>query len=124
MIRTIVALIALSTSIAQAQQTYQIPWNQTAILPPVEFDHDNYPGVMTVTRLATEEEIRQTCASANFAGHRSMACNRRWGMSYCFIYIVADEVLATVGLTYEVAYRHERGHCNGWAGNHPGARYV
>jgi len=35
----------------------------------------------------------------------------------------ADNVLAEVGLTSDIALRHELGHCNGWIG-HDGARYL
>jgi hypothetical protein len=40
----------------------------------------------------------------------------------CHVYIAEDEILKAAGLTYEIAYRHEIGHCNGWPADHPGAR--
>src|SRR5262249_6210787 len=70
-----------------------------------------------------EEEMYVACRNAVFKYGRAMGCNLRWGMIRCEIYIVADEVLATVGLDYETTLRHELGHCNGWGGDHAGARY-
>ena len=90
-------MLALVLSIACAHGQAYTNWGTSAILPPAEFEHP-YPGELTITRVATELEVRLACPSAPFETGRAMGCNKRWAMVRCEIYIVADEVLATVGL--------------------------
>jgi len=119
-----VLTLLLSTGCAAAQNwgANGSNWGASRILPPVEYEH-KYPGELTISRLKTEEEMATACRQAVFRYGRAMGCNLRWGWQRCEIYIVADEILATVGLDYETALRHELGHCNGWGGDHAGARY-
>src|SRR5262249_3775309 len=116
--------LILSTGCAAAQMPAD--WGRTRILPPIEYEHE-YPGALTISRMATEEEMRVACRHTFFKYNRLMGCNRRWGMVRCEIYIVANEILAQVGLDYETTLRHEIGHCNGWGDGwpdpHEGARY-
>jgi hypothetical protein len=102
--------------------------SERAILPPLEYDHP-YSGKLTIIRLATGDEMRFACLLGTRAfkfGLPPMGCSQRLWRSArsCDVHIVADNVLATVGLTYELMLRHEIGHCNGWPGDHPGMRFL
>jgi hypothetical protein len=99
----------------------QTPWDKTRILPPPQYDKP-YPGELKIYRVATEDDVRHLCLGDRPG--RALACNLRWGEAKCLVFIVPDEMLATVGLSYAVTLRHEIGHCNGWPGYHPDARYV
>jgi hypothetical protein len=94
---------------------------QDALLPPLEFDYDP-PYTTKITRFTKLEELRE-------------ACNRKTGMFLgcggnrfidgqltCSIFILDNEWLHAYGMTYPKVLRHEMGHCNGWGGNHAGAR--
>jgi len=32
----------------------------------------------------------------------------------CMVFILNDSILQAKGLEYDIVYRHERAHCNGW----------
>jgi len=100
-----------------------VPWNKTKILPPEEFDHP-YPGELRITRVESEDHMRALCKGVIFMTNRAVGCNVRFGDQVCIVFIGTDDLLATVGLDYETTLRHEIGHCNGWPGDHPGARYL
>jgi len=114
--------VLLSTG-ALAQAPPPVAWDKTKIVPPLEYDYP-FPGELKIARLASEAEVRVACYGADFSSGHALACNVRWGKHRCDVYIAADKVLATVGLSYEVTLRHEQGHCNGWPGHHHGARYA
>jgi hypothetical protein len=118
---TFLAAVCLSMQ-AQAQ-TWQVPWNVLPIVPPAEFDRD-YPGMLRITRLSSEDAVRAQCQGAVFNYGRALGCAHRFGNTVCVVYIAEDDLLASVGIDYEIALRHERGHCNGWANDHPGARFL
>jgi hypothetical protein len=40
----------------------------------------------------------------------------------CYIYIATETEILAQGFTHNVIFRHERGHCNGWPGDHKGGR--
>jgi hypothetical protein len=88
---------------------------QRALLPPLEFDHP-YTGnkLVTITRVNDSVALRAACLGAI----TSTAC-AHISASSCEIFIVADEILEPLGLTYDTSLRHEIGHCNGWPADHP-----
>jgi len=95
-------------------------------LPPAEYDKP-YEGELTIRRLATEQEIRTACPKvnwqANYQSHAT-ACSLVWNATRCDIYIVGDRALKAADMNYNVALRHELGHCNGWPGDHKGGKKV
>jgi hypothetical protein len=93
------------------------------LLPPPEYDIP-YSGRLTITRLASQDEVRAACPAAKWPANVALACNLRWGTTRCDVYIVADNVLNGYGIDYDSTLRHELAHCNGWPGDHPGARSV
>ena len=123
MTRLNLAILSLVLSTGALAQERPLAWNKTRIVPPIEYDYP-FPGDLRIARVDSEAAVRIACAGADFKSGYAMACNYRWGWHRCDVFIAADEVLATVGLTYEVALRHEIGHCNGWPGDHHGARYL
>ena len=123
MTKSSVALLAIVCATSAQAQIVGTPWKNRAILPPPQYDQF-YPGRLAIVRLATEDEVRAICSNARWVVSRAMACARHWGLTRCDIYIAADDVLAQVGLTFEVALRHELGHCNGWPAHHPDARFL
>ena len=118
MTKSIVALLALTVT-ANAQS---VPWNSTAILPPIQYDAP-YPGKIYIHRPESEEAVRKICYLSVFKT-RAMGCSYITWPGECVIVIGSDELIKTVGLTYEVALRHEVGHCNGWPSDHPMPRYY
>jgi len=84
-------------------------------LPPIEFDH---PTKMPVDITdVSEEGLRKICTgrSADIPMHGCAII----APNYCDIF-VRRPVLPP--LTRNLVIRHERGHCNGWSGNHEGIR--
>ena len=88
------------------------------ILPPEQFDHP-YTGLVIVHRLKTEGVMREICADID--------ANVWLGCSYklkhaCLIVLAAEPVMRAYGITGNMVFRHEEGHCNGWPASHSGAR--
>jgi hypothetical protein len=126
----ILAVVVLASITAHSEPNREarsdlggIPWSMLPIVPPAEFDHD-YPGMLRITRLSSEDAVRAQCPGGNFNYGRALGCSFRFGNTVCVVYIATDELLESVGIDYETALRHERGHCNGWPNHHPGARYL
>jgi hypothetical protein len=88
-----------------------------AILPPEEFDHP-YEGELVVVRVDTPEALVPYCRNTG----RVLGCSQRRFDNKCFVYLIPDGFYESVDYDPEDVYRHEVGHCNGWPGNHPGAR--
>lgn len=83
---------------------------QRRILPPPEYDHE-YKGTMTVTRVANQAAVQAACALAS----PTLGCAKIYRYTdACDVFIAADEVLEAYGLSYDVVFRHERAHCNGF----------
>ena len=86
------------------------------IFPPPEYDHD-YDGDLTIHIMNTLEELHVACAPLK--NPNLLACS--WhNLRSCVIIMVKDELMRERGYTTGLMYRHERGHCNGWPGDHPG----
>ena len=87
------------------------------MLPPTEFDRP-YAGKLTVLKEDNYVFIRHVCRDIPHA----LACSYRTYDS------VSGETLSCLIMLGpdvwddERALRHEMAHCNGWPGNHPGAR--
>jgi hypothetical protein len=88
-----------------------------ASLPPAKYDRD-YSGQLVVTKWNDYSLIRSICKDTKDA----VAC------SY-FTYDTASGhpiscliMLGPVVWNDERAFRHERGHCNGWGADHAGER--
>src|SRR5262249_56874542 len=79
MTRTILSVLALILSTGCAAAQMPADWGRTRILPPIEYEHE-YPGALTISRMATEEEIRLPCRHTFFKYNRLMGCNRRCGI--------------------------------------------
>jgi hypothetical protein len=66
--------------------------------------------------------MKDACPKTSFTP--TLACSWRLSggeSSICLVVIAKDELLLDADFTYELVKRHE-GHCNGWPGDHPGAR--
>src|SRR5215475_1692669 len=113
MTRVTLALLAIAcAAIPACAQWLNFPY-----LPPAEFDHP-YDGQLKIIRVPTREEVQWLCLGG--LPPAAIACAKRWMFSNtCAIVIIADDVLATTDLTYELVLQHEIGHCNGWPGDHP-----
>jgi hypothetical protein len=85
---------------------------QEKLLPPAEYDHD-YDGELLLVRMAAED-ISIVCKRALAPGQTlTLGCSQSIGRS-CRVMIAKDEELKQHGLDYDIVYRHEVGHCNGW----------
>jgi hypothetical protein len=89
-------------------------------LPPEEYDHP-YPGRLTVIVTNTLEETRNLCLTAHVPDLISCAVISDLPRSCTIIHPSASE-LEKHHSTVNVTMRHEIGHCNGWPGDHKGAR--
>src|SRR5258706_3332028 len=87
-------------------------------LPPPIYDHT--PSIPVYEHVLSLEEVTKTCTPflpPLPPGQSGLGCNlHRYvdGKEFCIIYRVAN---------YRVK-RHEEGHCNGWARDHPNAEQV
>jgi len=124
-----VALLAIAAGIKAHAETYPkpiatIPIKNVApvpllhmILPPGKYDHD-YEGDLTIKMVDSVEELRALCKQDN---PQMLACSMH-NSKACLIIMVNDDVMRIRGWTTGLLLRHEIGHCNGWAGDHPGER--
>jgi hypothetical protein len=87
-------------------------------LPPVEFDHA-YTGQVIVTKWNDYSLIRFICKDTP----NPIACSFRTYDSASGETISCLIMLGPDTWSDERAMRHEMAHCNGWPGDHPGARY-
>jgi hypothetical protein len=114
--KTIFAFVILLAAFAgikalHAQNVTTVPVKRLSyILPPVEFDH-YYEGDLTIKIVDTLDELYALCAIKN---DTMLACALPAGKS-CIVIMVRDEVMRKRGWTTGVIFRHEIGHCNGWA---------
>jgi hypothetical protein len=86
------------------------PIYDARIMPPREFDHA-YDGTILITR-GDDLEIKERC---KISGSRT-ACTYvpvKQG-DVCSMWIAYDDVLNYQRMSYDVVFRHERAHCNGW----------
>jgi hypothetical protein len=93
------------------------------ILPPVEYDRE-YEGDLTIKIVDTFEELYALCnqrkPSMLGCAYPSYADNYK----SCIIILLKDETMRKYGWTTGLLLRHERGHCHGWPGDHPGQREL
>lgn len=91
------------------------------ILPPAEYDKP-YTGRLILETVPNQEELAKFCGKAYIPG-LTLGCSQRRADS-CKIVLVPDAIITMNGWTRALMLRHELGHCNGWPGDHPGARGV
>jgi hypothetical protein len=87
-------------------------------LPPLKYDRE-YTGKMIVKR-GTLDEVKAAC----FRNYTILGCafrhdaiiSQRYGEfpATCDVWIVNDDVLEKYNHSYDIVFRHEQGHCNGW----------
>jgi hypothetical protein len=99
------------------QQGTRVIRYSSPILPPVEFDKP-YAGKLMIRRVDSKEEVQRVCQLSR----PTVGCAVKPVVDMCIIVIADDAAIAARGWTYEIVLRHEIGHCNGWPGDHPGAR--
>ena len=88
-------------------------------LPPPEFDKP-YGGELIVISGQTQERMKQLCPPAAFPWY--LGCAYPTTVGKCLIVMAREEDINRAGFDIRTVMRHELGHCNGWPGNHPGAR--
>src|SRR5262249_29379591 len=93
-------------------------------LPPPEYDHPVYDPVEVVD-VDTEQELRRLCGlESYFPGSTVIGCaapkGNYWKPDKCLVYL--GPIPEWTGVTRNINLRHELGHCNGWGGDHAGAR--
>ena len=84
-------------------------------LPPLKFDRD-YEGVMSIFRLSPQR-VREECNKSPLVDPNRdvIACAYRYaGGGRCDIWMVDDDELKRRNTPYDIVFRHEQGHCNGW----------
>ncbi len=98
------------------------------LVPPEQFDGP-YKGKLTVTVVDSEAEVMKQCPATVFPAKLGCAWQFRalyTGGPYaeCRIILANQAIAESWGFTFATIYRHELGHCNGWAGDHKGARFA
>ena len=88
------------------------------VIPPEQYDHP-YTGLIIVQRLKTEGMMREVCPDT--ADQVWLGCAYRLKHA-CLIMLADEAVIRAYGLTGDMLFRHEMGHCNGWVATHVGAR--
>jgi hypothetical protein len=118
--------LAIAPIAAQAQ-TLTNPIGPT-ILPPEEYDKP-YPGKLILVR-GDAEYMRAVCPTTSYLVTPGCSYRLAGGASGACLVVIADEETLKVAQhrigghtwTYDIIFRHEVGHCNGWSANHEGAR--
>ena len=88
-----------------------------------------YQGTLTIWRAKTIKDLA-VIGQVKEPGYSGVAFTATMHtkdgllLPVCDIYIVEDGVLKASHYTLAFVLRHELAHCNGWPGNHPGARKV
>ncbi len=95
------------------------PPRQSKIFPPEKYDH-YYEGDLTIRIVPTKEALIAACGAI---APNMLACAFNYAKN-CVIYMVDDEVMRKEGWNTGLLLRHEIGHCNGWAPDHPNVRMV
>jgi hypothetical protein len=131
--------IILATAIAApaVAQTYQVNLPSadgkfivnragSFILPPVEYDKP-FTGALILRRV-NREQMKIMCPKSMYP--LTLGCATlyppAWGLNgdkyVCIVIILEDEILNQISpWSYDILWRHEMGHCNGWVG-HTGAQ--
>jgi hypothetical protein len=91
------------------------------VLPPANLDR-KYSGIVLLSRLNSREDVHTACHS-NRSGLGCSYAEHPWP-GVCMIIIVSDKALKESGWSFDIVYRHEQAHCNGWTKDHPGSRTV
>jgi hypothetical protein len=90
------------------------------ILPPLQYDK-KYAGIALETRVANVTALRAACNNQT----ATVACSYpNFKPGVCLVIVISDEVLQREYWTLDLIRRHEAGHCNGWDGQHTGARTM
>ena len=106
-------------SASDLEAVWRLPF---AELPPPEYMR---PTTVDVTVIDIEDEVtlRLRCKWApRKAGEGALAGCAFPMANSCLIYIGPETDRASVGVPRNAVLAHEVGHCNGWPGDHPGAR--
>ncbi|TIM14458.1 MAG: hypothetical protein E5Y67_12325 [Mesorhizobium sp.] len=118
--RTVFLLVVLFANLAMANSAVagknDAEWN-----PPARFDYA-YTGKLTV-RYLPQKQVVTACANlfakykiAAKSGFAQRGCAAITGKTSCTV-IVIEKIYALA--TPKAVLRHETGHCNGWAADHP-----
>src|SRR5262245_61905275 len=110
------ALLLLTTAAAHAQS---MTMYTGAGLPPLEYDHPYKSKLNVVT--AGAAVMRRACPRSSMP--ITLACSYA-EKDECLIIMLEDNLIVRSGWTPEIVYRHERGHCLFWPGDHKGARMA
>src|SRR5262249_31157927 len=88
-------------------------------LPPLEYDHP-YKGKLNVVTVGAAV-MRRACPRTSMPV--TLACSYA-EKDECLIIILEDSLIVQSGWTTDIIFRHERGHCNSWPGDHKGSRMA
>lgn len=113
--KLVLAAFVAACAITVASQAFAAGARPPPQLPPPKYDRPYHGALRVVVRTWTE--IARLC------GRDAWACT--WGDQggVCTIYLPRIDGRYVNHAGYDGLFRHEVGHCNGWPGNHPNARY-
>ena len=106
------AFVVCSAARAEAPKKYYIE-------PPAEYDHP-YKGELFEWTVKDQAELRAMCPNTKFNLGFALACTMPQG-GRCWMFLVPDDEIKKF-FPLDLVKRHEIAHCNGWPGDHRGAR--
>ena len=117
------AIVLISTTApAMAKQERIMIWLTS--IAPVEYDKP-YAGKLMIQRFSDRKKLpcsnKTTVIDAGGGTIRNpkLACAfPAPDLSWCYIAMATDQLLATDNHLYASTIRHELGHCNGWGKDH------
>jgi hypothetical protein len=116
--KTTISLLALALIATPATAGSTKPRDMRLVLPP-EYDHQ-YDGELVIVD-ANQQLVRDKCPNAKYTLGVALGCAHR-GATYCWIYLAPKVDMKAAGFPRDLILRHEIAHCNGWPGDHRGAR--
>jgi hypothetical protein len=119
------ASLLLASIIPTSAQQY--PPGTQRVFPPAEFDHAYTDGPTITITLSDVKAFKAMCPHSLFNGIKYPAVGCAWtlGKKACIVIMASKDAASRMGLNAQkddTGIRHEIAHCNGWAGDHPGAR--
>jgi hypothetical protein len=95
------------------------------VLPPTQYDR-LFQGTVTVQR-GDQAFMEMYCPKSTLpltlgCARRGLNADGTYSNLSCRIIIADDDPLEAAGHDWLTVLRHEIGHCNGWPGDHKGAR--
>jgi hypothetical protein len=120
------ASLLLASIIPTSAQQHLYPPGTQRVFPPAEFDHGYTDGPVIMIKMSDAKAFKTICPHSLFNGIKYPAVGCAYMLNKaCIVIMASKDVASRMGLNThkdDTGIRHEIAHCNGWPGDHPGAR--